>query len=104
MDADELLMIVVEGLIRSCGGGGGGGGPRWRLVPLSGSQPKPSSSHSSASPADNRPSFPASFAEQSCTGNDTLNSESSTRLPAVMNDMFLLKFPPKNFFDMIESV
>lgn len=63
----------------------------------------PSSPQPSASPVDNRPSFPAA-AEQLCTGNDTLNSESRARLPAVMNDLFLLKFSPKNFFDMIESV
>lgn len=91
MDADKLLMIIVEG-----GSQVENGAPEWLSAP-------PSSSHPSASPADNRPSFPAA-AEQSCTGNDTLNSESRACLPAVMNDMFLLKFSPKNFFDMIESV
>lgn len=72
------------------------GAPEWVGAP-------PSSSHPSASPVDIRPSFPAA-AEQSRAGNDTLNSESRARLPAVMNDMVLLKFSPKNFFVMIESV
>lgn len=85
MDADESLMLTVEG-----GSQVENGAP-------------PSSPHPSSSPVDSRPSFPAT-AEQSHSGNDTLHSELRARLPAVMNGMFLLKFSPKNFFDMIESV
>lgn len=80
MDADELLMVMVEG-----GSQVENGAPA-RHLPL-------------LSPQLHLSTSALHFLPPQSTGNYSLNSESRARLTAVLKDLFLLKFSQKNFFD-----